>query len=137
MTYGVDEGETCGRDGCTGKIEVKPVENCSCHINPPCSACTSPRGECPECGWDEAEDPVDVPVVGVYHGWHSPAFDKPLDASKISWRSKPHSSCSMLIEGVYPDGTTSTEVADLVRGTFGGAFRQFGGGKFVYIAYTD
>ena len=26
---------------------------CSCHINPPCSACTDKKLTCPECGWEE------------------------------------------------------------------------------------
>lgn len=45
------EGETCNRSGCLGVIEVAPVENCSCHINPPCSECVTPHEYCPECGW--------------------------------------------------------------------------------------
>jgi len=32
------------------------------------------------------------------------------------------------------DGAT---VESVVKGTFGGRFEQFGGGKFKYIAYTD
>ena len=48
-------GERCGRDGCTGVIENGKVEGCSCHIDPPCSACTSDWAFCPDCGW-EAEN---------------------------------------------------------------------------------
>lgn len=61
----------------------------------------------------------------------------PLDNNKVSWRDKPHSSCSMVKEGVYPAGMTQAEVRKEVDGTFGGHFEQFGGGKFRFIAYTD
>lgn len=54
---GQEEGETCNRDGCTGTIEVADVENCSCHISPPCGACTDPREFCPRCDWQAKDDP--------------------------------------------------------------------------------
>lgn len=60
-----------------------------------------------------------------------------LDPTKIDFNRLPHSSCSMLIEGVCPEGTTQEEVRKLVDGTFGGRFEQWGGGKFRFIAYTD
>jgi hypothetical protein len=43
----------------------------------------------------------------------------------------------MIREGVYPDGTSQEQVRELVKGTFGGRFESFGGGKFRFIAYTD
>jgi hypothetical protein len=60
-----------------------------------------------------------------------------LNAAQIDWHNKTHSSASMIKEGVYPEGTTRSEVEELVRGTFGGRFEHFGNGKFKYIAYTD
>lgn len=53
MERGYAEGDECGRNGCRGVIDSHPPENCSCHISPPCSSCTSPRGFCPVCGWEE------------------------------------------------------------------------------------
>ncbi len=50
---GVEEGATCGRE-CSGVIAFAPVENCSCHISPPCSACEGAYLHCPECGWEDA-----------------------------------------------------------------------------------
>ena len=50
---GYAEGETCNRDGCQGVIKNRPVENCSCHISAPCSACTAPSGYCEERGWED------------------------------------------------------------------------------------
>ncbi len=53
---GYDEGEICNRDGCLGIIKLDPVENCSCHINSPCSQCIGPRLFCPMCYWSEKYD---------------------------------------------------------------------------------
>nr|AGY30877.1 hypothetical protein [uncultured bacterium] len=140
MDYGTCEGDTCKRRGCKGVIETHPVENCSCHIAPPCSACTAPRNYCPVCDWEEADDVVINDYVvnvdkntGNYRVW----TQRPLDATKIDWHNKLHSNASMIKEGVYPEGTTMAQVEEMVRGTFGGRFEQFGCGKFKYIAYTD
>lgn len=134
---GWTEGEVCGRKRCKGIIEVSPVENCSCHINPPCGACTAPREYCQECGWEASEDdwPKERAVApGLAERLYKPT---PLDPTKISFRSFPHSSSSMLKKGVYPEGATRNEVESRVRGTFGGRFESFGNGKFEYVAYTD
>lgn len=59
LKLGIEEGETCNRDGCQGRIEYLPDESagcCSCHINPPCSYCTSTKPECPICGWRQEEE---------------------------------------------------------------------------------
>ena len=53
---GIEEGDTCRRNGCPGILDVRTPENCSCHINPPCSACTTDRTFCPECGWAAGEE---------------------------------------------------------------------------------
>lgn len=136
MELGYCEGDTCGRDGCDGVIESHDVENCSCHLNAPCGSCTSPRGFCPECDWQESEDPP--PPQPAYTGtpWVMPE-PRPLDPTKVDWRSAPHSGCSMIKEGVYPAHLTCADVEKEVRGTFGGRFERFGNGHFKYIAYTD
>jgi len=140
MDYGTSEGDTCNRRGCKGVIKARPVEGCSCHISPPCSACTAPCNYCPVCDWDEADDVViNDHIVNVDKSTGNYRFwtERPLDATKIDWRNKSHSNASMIKEGVYPAGTTRAEVEALVRGTFGGRFDHFGGEKFKYIAYTD
>lgn len=53
---GFEKGEVCGRNGCTGIIKERDRGVCSCHINPPCAACTEEVAYCEECGWDSAED---------------------------------------------------------------------------------
>jgi hypothetical protein len=54
--FGFCEGDTCNREGCEGVIQMRRAENCSCHLNAPCSACTAPRQFCDTCEWDEADE---------------------------------------------------------------------------------
>ena len=139
MDLGYVEGDTCGRDGCAGVIGIHRSENCSCHISPPCWSCTSPRGFCPACGWEEKDDPLVVmeittiylPIGGVER------TKRILDPTKIDWRVEPHSSSSQLCIGVYPEGTTREEIKAKVKGTFGGRFNHCKDGRFEYVAYTD
>jgi hypothetical protein len=136
---GHEEGELCGREGCDGRIAYTKPDGCSCHISAPCSSCTSTYLHCPDCGWEAEEMPFNDHIVtvnaksGIYEAWRP----RPLDPTKIDWHSKSHSSCSMIKEGVYPEGATRDEVRKLVDGTFGGRFEYFGDGKFKFIAYTD
>ncbi|MNM40731.1 hypothetical protein D3C81_515340 [compost metagenome] len=71
--------------------------------------------------------------TGAYRSWEP----RPLDPTKIDWRTSYHTYSSQICEGVYPEGTTRDQVVEKVRGTFGGRFESFGNGRFKYIAYTD
>lgn len=51
---GNEEGEICRRRGCAGILAYPRVENCSCHISPPCTACVENAVRCPECDWSPA-----------------------------------------------------------------------------------
>lgn len=56
--HGVEEGQTCERNGCQGVLTLEPnsgYDGCSCHINPPCNYCMSKVPECPVCGWRDEE----------------------------------------------------------------------------------
>jgi len=138
--FGYSEGDVCHRNRCKGIVQIREAVNCSCHISPPCSACTAPRHFCDTCQWDEADDEIVNDYVvnidkttGVYRSWEP----RPLDPSKIDYRISSHTHASQICEGVYPEGTTMEEVRKLVIGTFGGRFEYFKDGKFKYIAYTD
>jgi hypothetical protein len=48
-----EEGDKCVNEECKGIYEWGEVENCSCHINPPCSSCTDNELVCSECGFTE------------------------------------------------------------------------------------
>lgn len=152
INFGVVEGEACGRNGCAGTIDAHPVENCSCHINPPCRACVTNRKYCSACGWSAEEEDrsfylngfrcVSVNEADASLGPFSPKpliswERRPLDPTKIDYHVDHHTYSSQVCEGVYPDGTSREEVIARVKGTFGGRFEHFGGGRFKYIAYTE
>lgn len=152
MSLGYGEGDVCNRNGCVGRIESHPVENCSCHISPPCNACVERLCFCPECGWDEENDPAPTtpaPVIARPDPYADAWWRKPmptvadLDPTKIGWINRSHSSSSMIKEGVYPEGTTMKELLDAINGTFGGRFESHTPpengkpGRFKFIAYTD
>lgn len=135
-----EEGDRCPECR-NGHLYYPPVQNCTCHINPPCSACTDRELECDKCGYQpeepEYKDLLVTPIaygVGISMREYKP---KPLDNSKIDYRVKMHTGFSQICEGVYPKGTTMAEVEKKVRGSFGGRFVEFDNGKFKYIAYTD
>lgn len=136
--FGINEGDVCGRDGCEGNLERK-IENCSCHITPPCWACTNTPLCCSGCGVEVREEHMNDYVIkmdmpsGKFVNWKL----RELDRSKIDWHSMPHTHFSMIQRGVFPIGTSREAVEKLVKGTFGGRFNYFGNGKFEYIAYTD
>jgi hypothetical protein len=147
---GFEEGATCNRNGCTGSIHMRAPENCSCHISPPCSSCTAPRGYCDECDWEEVNEsasevqPMPQAEKDAWAVWvkeQDRLRSLPLDSTRVSWRDKSHSSCSMVKEGVYPQSGDDAADRDMVRkkvdGTFGGRFDYFGNGRFRFIAYTD
>lgn len=137
--FGHIYGQICWRNGCQGIIDESPVDNCSCHLFPPCSACMKDRGFCVVCDWCAADDTDYVAVPTEYTGLYIRETFKetPLDPRKVDYRLRGHSSSSMLCEGVYPLHLSLAEVESVVRGTFGGRFESFGDGKFKYIAYTD
>ena len=95
---GYEEGDQCGREGCAGIIDERPVEGCSCHISPPCGACTEPREYCPVCDWrlvDEETTFNDFKVGPVKaNGAWTHYRPRPLDPTKIDWRSKGHTTAS-------------------------------------------
>lgn len=46
----LEEGDDCPVEDCEGKMGYEPVENCACHISPPCRACETNPLVCLECG---------------------------------------------------------------------------------------
>ena len=56
MQIGVEEDSVCNRQGCKGIIQLEEPDNCSCHINPPCSACMDVKRYCPVCRISEHDE---------------------------------------------------------------------------------
>lgn len=129
-----EEGDRCPE--CTGTLNYPPAENCSCHINPPCSACTDRLLTCDKCGFEE--DAPEYKDVAVSPGLSMREYKpKPLDNTKIDYKIKMHTAATQICEGVYPEGTSIDAVRKVVNGSFGGRFEYFKDGKFKFIAYTD
>jgi carbon storage regulator CsrA len=149
--------EVCNRNGCKGLLQEHEKDGCcSCHLNPPCSYCTSSSEYCDVCGWEGEHEKFQSSEMSekdktFYNDWlHQTNLHRnnlmaqingKVTTSKIEWISSYHSSCSMIKEGVYPktndDKLDYATVLNKVKGTFGGRFEYFGNGKFKYIAYTD
>ena len=47
-----EEGDYCDVEDCPGFLEYPKPVDCSCHINPPCHACTERKLTCPHCGYE-------------------------------------------------------------------------------------
>lgn len=45
----IEEGSSCP-EGCGGTLEYKRVDDCSCHISPPCNSCVDAPLVCDKCG---------------------------------------------------------------------------------------
>lgn len=56
-----EEGDKCRFDDCDGEYGYKRVENCYCHISPPCHNCVENPLVCLDCG----DDLPDAPVVTI------------------------------------------------------------------------
>lgn len=52
MTPDREEGDSCPAPGCGGRLVYEPDGGCTCHISPPCWACTEANLVCNECGKD-------------------------------------------------------------------------------------
>ena len=52
-----DEEGICPDPQCSGILRLPAVEDCACHINPPCSACVDNVLTCDKCGWEDRDEP--------------------------------------------------------------------------------
>jgi len=53
---GKEEGDACGENGCEGTLVPAKVENCTCFISPPCSACIEAGLVCDVCEREVHDD---------------------------------------------------------------------------------
>lgn len=147
------KGEPCNRNGCSGIIDEHDTDtSCSCHVNPPCSHCTTDRNYCPVCGWegrDEQQAYTPSEKERAYYEeetkrWQEErnAFERQYSGQEIITGLKIiheyHTHFSQIFRGVFPDGSeTAASILPHVKGSFGGRFEVFTSTKFKYIAYTD
>lgn len=161
MTEGIEAGEICNREGCTGIIQQKEIEGgCSCHTCAPCSYCTTAKEYCEKCGWDakEEQDDKNYESLRIYNlaeniknreeewenhrkqreqFWEMFRGSDPVD--KITYVSRSHTNFTMIKEGAYPPGMDLEDLLKEIRGTFGGRFKMLDRERcrFIYIAHTD
>ncbi len=135
--------DRCNRNGCVGIIEEYAKEGaCSCHINPPCSYCVNDNHFCPICNWDGLEDQRSyTPNLQQAEYQRREAFYKKYNSSEpieeYEARTEPHTHFTQIVIGVFPPTMSKTELAEKVKGTFGGRFERLTESRFKYIAYTD
>lgn len=154
------KSEVCNRDGCLGIIDEYDKEgSCSCHINPPCSYCTTCNQFCEKCGWSAEEENLlyEKAQMEIYNNSKQKAlYEKQakerlesdnlfykkyrgeIKADKLEIRYENHTHFSMIKKGVFPTGSeTSESLLKHIRGTFGGRFTRLNEYSFSYVAYTD
>lgn len=149
---GWNDGEVCGEDGCNGLLhQPEKVENCSCHINPPCSACVSNWPVCDECGrvaeaqpsthtaplTPEQEALLWKPMLDEYRA--SMARRK-IDEGKFvtDLHCNGSSGSTMVWTGGYEGPVTPEDIKNhFGDGTFGHRGPSMGGGRFRYTLITD
>ena len=151
---GIERGQQCNRDGCTGVIQEHDREGgCSCHINPPCGYCTTPREFCPECGWDALEEYSEPQLSQEQIDYYKEEqergeaeyqrfitlYQSSELVDKFEYRTKPHTNFSMVKYGMFPTSMSLEDILNKIRGTFGGRLNKLDKetGRFEYIAYTD
>jgi len=124
-------------------VEASDDRSCYCHISPPCSVCVDDRRYCTDCDWNAADE-QHASYISANESYKSIFVWKSkqerlaeMDHSKIEWISESHSNSSMKKIGKCPLDAKSSEVFEVVKGTFGGRFESFANGHFTFIAYTD
>lgn len=157
MELGYAKGEICNREDCKGLIQEYNIDGgCSCHINPPCGYCTTPKEYCPECNWDAHEEQMEYSRLSdeqyernkKYYEEQNRAFKQKrnefyekfngrIEPTEFEYRKESHTHFSMKVIGVHPEGFDLSSVMDKIRGTFGGRFVFRDRTRFEYIAYTD
>jgi hypothetical protein len=121
------EGDVCPH--CRqGDMGYRPVEGCSCHINPPCSRCVDNPLVCLSCGWNE-DDGLEIESCpdcnrGEFRGQPCPKCQDEIDAGdalerKIAAKRKeiePHIPAAWTPRGLVferPSGYALEELADI------------------------
>ena len=132
------EGCPCPKD-CGGMLYYPLVENCSCHINPPCAACISVKLTCNECGEEfrKAEKSFYI------YPWALPQREKPshdLGSGKriFDYSYDGRSGSTMVYQGRYEGDVSPQDIIKLFGdGTFGHRGPSMYNGRFTYTKITD
>ena len=141
MNIEVSEGGKCPE--CDGKMVFPKVENCSCHINPPCSACVENRLTCDKCGW-KYEPPLSQELVRHIGGGLSEVIrtkpSRELGNGKrlLDYDYDSRSGSTMVWTGKYAGPVTAQDIIEAFGdGTFGHRGPWLDNGRFSYTQITD
>lgn len=145
----MEEGSICPIHGCDGVMQFPPVENCSCHINAPCSACTDNQLTCNVCAYvEESEDTYVPPTEEQQKQWAAERaeYQRRFEEGYV-WQSGVRvyrvthdgsSGSTHVIRGCYDGTLTAAEIIEhFGDGTFGHRGPHITADTFEYIKVTD
>ena len=145
----LEEGDSCPE--CVGVLGYPEVRGCSCHINPPCSACVDNPLTCDKCGFEEDPpypDGTPKPSKAQEDAWNKHRDD--YEAARQRGHTFEHggriwdvdydsrSGSTMVFRGRYEGPVTPADILDyLGDGTFGHRGPSLDRGLFTYTKITD
>ena len=141
MSDTFEEGQACP-EKCGGHLSLPAVKNCSCHINPPCSACVNRLLTCDVCGWEEPEEiMVYQTVLGMMLGeriFKRPSKDLGNGKLLYDYDYDSRSGSTMVYKGRYEGPVTPQDILEFFGdGTFGHRGPSLYNGAFTYTKITD
>lgn len=131
-----------------GTMAIPPTKNCSCHINPPCGACTEKLLTCDSCGWEFEPEPPPAPTQSQVNSWAK--YMEDMEAARQRGHAFSHggrvfnirydssSGSTMVFSGQYEGPVTAKDIFDHIGdGTFGHRGPSLSNGRFTYTKITD
>lgn len=135
------EGGKCPE--CSGTMRYPKIVNCSCHISPPCCACTDNRLTCEDCGLEE-EKPVNEEKYRTVGGGISerystrPSVELGEGKRIFDFDYDSSSGSTMVYRGKYKGDVTAEDILRYFGdGTFGHRGPSLRNGCFTYTKITD
>lgn len=141
-TKEINEGDKCPECH-TGNMHFPKVENCSCHVNPPCSACTSNKLTCDDCGWEfdppAPETSYRIAAPGLTEVYtRNPSVELGGGKRIFDFDYNGASGSTMEINGrCTPEVTEADILKYFSSGTFGHRGPVIHGGRFFFTKITD
>lgn len=137
----LQEGSACP-ECWKGTLFFKAEKSCSCHINPPCSACVNAPLTCNRCGWKRDEEPSKIPPPTDYkympYGNQVASTDLGSGKRLFDYKYDSSSGSTMVWSGRYEGDVTAKDIIEAFGdGTFGHRGPTIGGGRFTYTKITD
>lgn len=142
----LEEGDACPQE-CGGVLYLPEPEGCSCHINPPCGACTGVVLTCRECGWEDEDidDPVsytppDPSISKARAAAYAAAMTRDLGDGKrlLDIRCDSRSGSTMVYRGRFSGPVTAADIFKVFGdGSFGHRGPTLSGNSFEYTLITD